>query len=63
MVCYPTTPPFHHSIPHLMDKTIGSAVIGYGGMGSWHVRKQLELKDHFTFQGSFDIEPARQMAA
>ena len=46
-----------------MDKTIGSAVIGYGGMGSWHVRKQLELKDHFAFQGSFDIDPARQMAA
>lgn len=46
-----------------MSKQIGSAVIGYGGMGSWHVRKQCEMKDHFAFQGTYDIKPERRVAA
>lgn len=46
-----------------MSKKIGSAVIGFGGMGSWHVRKQCEMKDHFEFQGTYDIKPERREAA
>ena len=46
-----------------MSNPIGSAVIGYGGMGSWHVRKQCELKDKFSFQGTYDIKPERREAA
>lgn len=46
-----------------MSKQIGSAVIGYGGMGSWHVRKQCEMKDHFAFKGIFDIKAERRAAA
>ena len=43
---------------------IGFAVIGYGGMGGWHIRKTTDdLKDQFNAIGTFDIKEERQQAA
>jgi len=42
---------------------IGFAVIGYGGMGGWHIRKATnDLADQFNAIGTFDIKQARQQA-
>jgi len=41
---------------------IGAAVIGYGGMGSWHTRKIKEIKG-LELVGIYDILPARREAA
>ncbi len=38
----------------------GCAVIGYGGMGSWHTRKLLDdMKDECELIGIYDIKPER----
>jgi len=43
---------------------IGFAVIGYGGMGNFHVRQaQKALSDQFTVLGTFDIKEKRQQFA
>ncbi len=42
----------------------GAAVIGYGGMGSWHVRKmRQQMTDDVEFIGIYDINPVRAEAA
>ena len=47
-----------------MDKKFGVAVIGYGGMGGWHVKKLLSLKDEgIELRGVYDIKPERNQAA
>lgn len=47
-----------------MEKKFGVAVIGYGGMGSWHVKKLLSLADEgVEMRGVYDINPARNQAA
>ena len=51
------------SMPASNSTPIGSAVIGFGGMGSWHVRKQCEMKEYFAFQGTYDIREERREAA
>ncbi len=38
------------------------AVIGYGGMGGWHVRKAQD-SDVVTLAGIYDILPERRQAA
>ena len=43
---------------------IGFAVIGFGGMGSWHMRQAMgELADQFNAIGVFDIKQERQALA
>jgi predicted dehydrogenase len=43
---------------------IGFAVIGFGGMGGWHIRKTTnDLKDQFNAIGTFDVKESRQQAA
>ena len=39
-----------------------AAVIGYGGMGSWHV-KHIQDSDVVTLAGIYDIDPAKQEKA
>ena len=39
------------------------ALIGYGGMGGWHVDKVRTLTDDFTICGVYDIKPERSAAA
>ncbi len=43
-------------------RKIGSAVIGFGGMGGWHANKQSEL-EQFELQGVYDINPERAKVA
>ena len=38
------------------------ALIGYGGMGGWHVR-QVKTMPEFEIAGIWDIDPARCEAA
>ncbi len=48
----------------MVNGKLGAAVIGYGGMGSWHVRKMTEqLTDDIEFIGIYDIKPERAQAA
>ena len=43
---------------------IGFAVIGFGGMGNWHMRQAMgELADQFNAIGVFDIKEERQQLA
>lgn len=43
-----------------MDKKkIGFAVIGYGGMGSWHASRMEQFKDTAELIGIYDINPER----
>ena len=43
---------------------LGFAVIGYGGMGGWHIRKAMDdLADQFNAIGTFDVKEERQQAA
>lgn len=46
----------------MAEKQIGCAVIGYGGMGSWHCKKIKDLKGGYVV-GIYDIDPARGKAA
>ena len=47
-----------------MKEKIGAAVIGFGGMGTWHAQTlAIHMDDKFTCVGSFDIDPDRQEAA
>ena len=45
----------------IMDK-IKMAVVGYGGMGGWHVRQVLDM-DKFELKGIWDIDPERREIA
>ena len=45
-----------------MNKTIYGAVIGYGGMGGYHVNKINECRG-MKLAGVFDIDPAKQQKA
>lgn len=48
----------------MVNGKIGAAVIGYGGMGSWHVRKMREqMTDDIEFIGIYDIKPERGQQA
>lgn len=44
------------------NQKFGAAIIGYGGMGSWHAR-QLKTMDELTLCGVYDILPERNKAA
>jgi len=47
-----------------MKEKIGLGVIGFGGMGSWHMRQAKEhLLEKFVNIGSFDIREERQQLA
>jgi len=45
----------------MANRQIGCAVIGYGGMGSWHTRKIREVGGNLI--GIYDIDPARLTVA
>ena len=48
----------------MVNGKFGCAVIGYGGMGSWHTRKLMgEMQDVAVLVGIYDIDPARAKAA
>ncbi|MCQ2471802.1 MAG: Gfo/Idh/MocA family oxidoreductase [Clostridia bacterium] len=48
----------------MVGKKFGAAVIGYGGMGSWHTRKMREqMTDDVEFIGIYDINPERAKVA
>ncbi len=45
-----------------MSEKFGVAVLGYGGMGGWHVR-QLKTMEEIQLCGVYDIDPQRNAAA
>lgn len=45
-----------------MSEKFGVAIIGYGGMGSWHARQLLSM-DEIALCGIYDIDPERVEAA
>lgn len=48
----------------MINGKFGFAVIGYGGMGSWHTRKvKNEMGDYAELVGIYDIDPARNKVA
>ncbi len=48
----------------MLNGKIGCAVIGYGGMGSWHTRKiKDEMGEYAELVGIYDIDPERGKAA
>lgn len=48
----------------MVGNKLGAAVIGYGGMGSWHVRKMREqMTEDVEFIGIYDINPERAKVA
>ena len=48
----------------MVDGKIGHAVIGYGGMGSWHTRKVMgEMSEYAVLVGIYDIDPERGRVA
>ena len=46
----------------MSNEKFGAAIIGYGGMGSWHAR-QLKTMEELTLCGVYDILPERNEAA
>ena len=48
----------------MINGKFGFAVIGYGGMGSWHTRKvKNEMGEYVELIGIYDIDPARNKVA
>ena len=48
----------------MINGKFGFAVIGYGGMGSWHTRKiKNEMGEYAELVGIYDIDPARNKVA
>ena len=48
----------------MINGKFGFAVIGYGGMGSWHTRKvKNEMGEYTELIGIYDIDPARKKVA
>ncbi len=48
----------------MINGKFGFAVIGYGGMGSWHTRKvKNEMGEYTELIGIYDIDPARNKVA
>ena len=48
----------------MINGKIGCAVIGYGGMGSWHARKiKNEMGEYAQLVGIYDINPERRAIA
>ena len=45
-----------------MSKTVGIAVVGYGGMGGWHTRTIAQIPE-VRLMGVYDILPERNQAA
>ena len=45
-----------------MAKTVGVAVIGYGGMGKWHTKRISEIEE-VKLLGIFDIKQSQQELA
>ena len=44
----------------MVNGKFGAAVIGYGGMGSWHTRKiTQQMQENVEFIGIYDIKPER----
>ncbi|WP_071130519.1 Gfo/Idh/MocA family oxidoreductase [Enterococcus timonensis] len=43
-------------------KKITMGIVGYGGMGSYHVRELIKNEEKFQLKGGFDILPQRQSA-
>ena len=39
------------------------ALIGYGGMGRWHVRTLQSMPEHFTICGIYDIDEEKRIQA
>ena len=46
-----------------MTKKAGWALVGYGGMGGWHVDRLKTLDDIIEICGTYDIKPERNAAA
>ena len=46
----------------MSNEKFGAAIIGYGGIGSWHAR-QLKTMEELTLCGVYDILPQRNAAA
>lgn len=46
----------------MSNEKFGAAIIGYGGMGSWHAR-QLKTMEELTLCGVYDILTERNEAA
>lgn len=44
-----------------MGKIIG-AVVGYGGMGSYHLREIVKNEPHIQYTGGYDIDEKRRLA-
>ena len=43
-----------------MEKKIGVAIVGYGGMARcWHIKRLKEMPEIFEVVGAFDIDPER----
>ena len=48
----------------MVNGKIGGAVIGCGGMGSWHAEKMSKyMKDRMELVGIYDINPEQNKAA
>ncbi len=48
----------------MVNGKIGTAVIGYGGMGNWHVQKMTrDMNERMELVGIYDINPERCAAA
>lgn len=48
----------------MKNKKIGCAIIGYGGMGSWHANKIInEMDEYAELIGIYDINPSRHFLA
>ena len=44
----------------MVNGKIGTAVIGYGGMGKWHTEKMMrDMSDRMELVGIYDIKPER----
>lgn len=52
----------HEKGTKTMSEKFGVAIIGYGGMGSWHAR-QLKTMGEIQLCGIYDIDPERNTAA
>ena len=45
-----------------INKPIGTAIVGFGGMGAWHGKKVVDMPE-ICLVGAYDIDPAKAEAA